>query len=265
MRNKKIKIQSSIITFCLVLFIGCNDIIEYSQYDINVSKRNLNLQNIETLNAQDDTVVFAVVSDTHSYYNDFTDAVAYINNMKDVDFAVVCGDITDAGLSTEFEWYHKISKKLKVPYFTIIGNHDYRSNGGRIFRKMFGSTNFYFDYAGYRFVCFDDVVWENDNALPDFNWLKEALSSGGSQISQPTILFAHIPHTSDQLVGEKGAQILQIISDSPVIMSIYGHDHTYHYEVTNNMEFLTLSSMNKREIVRVQMLDTRITFNKINF
>lgn len=265
MKSKKNSVLNSLIIVFLFLFIGCNNIFEYSPYDIEVSEEDLNAQNIESLNTQDDTVVFAVISDTHSHYSDFTDAVEYINDMKDVDFAVVCGDITDAGLSTEFEWYGKIVKKLNVPYFTVIGNHDYRSNGGLIFREMFGSTNYYFDYAGYRFVCFDDVVWENDNATPDFEWLKEVLSPLDSATAQPTILFAHIPPTGDQLIGEKGDQMNQIISESSVSMCIYGHEHNFHYESSNNKEFLTLSSMNKKEIVRVQIVDTRISFNKIYF
>ena len=33
-------------------------------------------------------------------------------------------------------------ENLQKPYLTVIGNHDYSSNGGEIYMKMFGDYNY---------------------------------------------------------------------------------------------------------------------------
>ena len=78
-----------------------------------------------------------------------------------VDFSVQLGDMVSVGKP---ELYRRFFNQLhgvgvKKPYLTVCGNHD-RSNphGGshsRLYRSLFGRSNYHFDYGGVRFVTLD--------------------------------------------------------------------------------------------------------------
>ena len=61
-------------------------------------------------------------------------------------------------------------KNLNKPYLTVIGNHDYLSNGEVIYKQMFGDYNYSFEFNKNKFILFDDIIIESNNN-PDFNWL----------------------------------------------------------------------------------------------
>ena len=52
-----------------------------------------------------------------------------INKRGDVDFVVHCGDISDFGVTREFELQRDILEKLTMPYVVLIGNHDCLGSG----------------------------------------------------------------------------------------------------------------------------------------
>lgn len=244
---------------------GCSDIIEYSPYSASVSAEHINDNNIKCLsNSEDDTVSFIAISDSHGFYDDLKAAVDYINTRSEVDFVVMCGDITDSGLAKEFEWYRQIIMSLKVPIITLLGNHDYNSNGATIYKKMFGPSNFYFDYGKFRFIGFDDVVWENNNATPHFDWLRAVLENVKTEV-RPAVLFAHIPSWNDQLTGAKSREMESIIQDSPVVLCMHGHHHNYEYREHDNIKYVVTGSVSNRELSLVQMHDDTLVLKRLSF
>ena len=159
---------------------------------------------------------------SHDYFDDLKEAIRSINGKDGLQFIICCGDITARGISQEYIWYREITKDFKYPLFTVIGNHDHRSNGKIIFERMFGPLNMSFTYGGYKFILFDDVVWENNNKAPDFEWLEAELEKD----ELPVILITHIPPWGDQLIDVYDDRFRQIIVESNIILSLHGHHHS---------------------------------------
>jgi predicted phosphodiesterase len=209
---------------------------------------------------ENDTLRFAVISDPHNNYDDLKDAIASINRMGGVQFVVCCGDITNLGTADEFRWYKDIIERSVHPVITMIGNHDYLSNGRLVFQRMFGDTNFSFAYAGYNFVFFDDVVWENNNKMPDFAWLQNSLSK-----TKTNLLFAHIPVWSDQMMGVFEERMDSILSANRVIGTVYGHDHCYQYEASADTDQYAINDIDDRCFALVALCNSKMTLKMLNF
>jgi len=242
---------------------SCDDLFQYSPYDADVSEYNVNEKNIRKIVpvSADDTLWFVTFSDTHHWYDALYDATQKINSLKNISFVVVCGDVTDAGLAKEFEWYNQVMKNLNVPYITIIGNHDYRSNGSVVYKKMFGPSNFTFDISPYHFICFDDVVWENDNTLPDFEWLNSNLLTTTTPIQ---VVLAHLPPWSKDL-DLSVTELEQIITNKPDhILIVHGHEHKYYHELFP-VEHVVMGCLDDRNIYLIGLCDTSYTMKRLNF
>lgn len=249
--------------FIIVGLYSCEDLIQYSPYDANVSETNLNARNIDRIppHKPSDTVWFIALADVHAWYDELYDATQKINQLKKISFVVVCGDITDAGLIKEFEWYNRVMENLEVPYITIIGNHDYRSNGSVVYKKMFGPTNFTFNIGNYHFIGFDDVVWENNNTMPDFRWLNVNLLDTSSLIE---VVFTHIPPWTDQLalcIAEANQTITRKPNHAIVI---HGHEHNYDYQQIE-AHHIVVGAVNRRKMVLVGLYDSVFVSRCIKF
>ena len=262
--NSKQTVQLILTFVVLTSLMACDAMTDFSPYDANVSYRNVNAQNItrieESIQAQSsDSIVFIAISDTHTDYSELKAAVNSINEMDGISFVVVCGDITDFGLNSEFDEYYQLARRLKVPFITLIGNHDYLSNGRTIYNKMFGPTNFLFDIGNYRMVIFDNVVWENGNNEPDFAWLQEALQVPEGMTS---IACFHIHPWDPQLENGHADRMTSIIGENQVSLSIFGHGHGYRSEEINNRRYLMIPDITKRAMFRIclknKMASTKI-------
>src|SRR6185295_5729902 len=103
---------------------------------------------------------FAFLSDTHigspdgKAEEDLRRTVADINQMTDIAFVVITGDITELGTNEEIKRAKQILDDLKVHYYIIPGNHDagWSESGGDTFVRTFGDDKFSFEYNGIRFL-----------------------------------------------------------------------------------------------------------------
>ena len=252
----------------VVIFQSCEDMVEYSPYDVRVRVTNVNADNIRTIKAgagissRSDTFTFAVISDPHTFYADLADAVSSINANRNIQFTVVNGDVTDAGLFKEFDWeYYQVSR-LKNPFVTVIGNHDYLSNGKKIFQKMYGASNFSFEFKGTKMVFFDNIVWENDNSRPNFEWLSEQLDSAANYNHQ--LVFAHIPPGNDQLEGEYDTAFRKGLTDRISLM-FCGHNHNYEDNQMDGFRYIVVGSVSKRYYSLVTVTADTVVTKRMNF
>ena len=220
-----------LLMFCFVLLMlcSCTDEFDYSVYSQHVDKKRQNTtqKNIERLDAQNtkefsDFSVF-LISDTHLYYNRLRQAKDKINSLTDkADFVIHCGDISNEGLTKEYEFAWDLMNEIHLPYLTVIGNHDLVANGRSIYQKMFGSENYSYVYKNCKFVFFDDNVWENTVTDPDFFWLKEQLTDTLGQYTH-VFLISHVPHTDEMFLPTQKYAYKTIIEQSGVQLCIHGH------------------------------------------
>lgn len=194
-----------------------------------------------------DTVKIALISDPHYHFNDLAAAIEKINRDPEVSFVIATGDLTENGLSKEFQLFHEIMGQLKTPYVTVIGNHDYLSNGGLAYEKMYGPYNYTFTFQKVRFVMFDNVLWES-NKEPNYTWLETQLkapddSESSSNPFQRTIVFSHIPPMDGQLANTRD-YFHQLLKENGVSLSIHGHKHEYsnHKWAGDEVSYVTVGS-----------------------
>jgi outer membrane protein assembly factor BamB/predicted phosphodiesterase len=156
-----------------------------------------------SVHAQFKTFRFAFVSDTHigspdgKAEEDLRRTVADINQMTDITFVVITGDITELGTDEEIKRAKQLFNELKVPYHIIPGNHDagWSESGGDTFVKVFGNDKFSFEYSGIRFLgcASGPYLRMSDGHIPRgaINWLDKELNQVKDQ--QPVIFLNHYP------------------------------------------------------------------------
>ena len=232
------------IFFLILTFSSCENFFEFSVYEADVKQSNRNttaknLQLLKDIKVESETFKFAFLTDAHYYYDNLTTIINDINNNDEILFVVFGGDITEQALLREYYIFYDIMENLEKPYLTVIGNHDYNSNGNLIYARMFGDYNYTFEFNNNKFILFDDVVWESKKT-PDFNWLSSELQDNSS--FNQVFVIAHIPPFGDQFTDEMSTTYRKLMSDNNVPLSIHGHTHSYSYE-EDVVSYLTLPSM----------------------
>ncbi len=216
--------------FSILVLFSCNKI-EYHPYDGRVSgKTNINAKNITKIEkacAGRDTVTFAVISDTQRWYDETKAIAKSINSRTDVDFTLHLGDLTDFGVTKEFEWMRECLEKLNKPYVCLIGNHDCLGTGEHIFKKIYGKINFSFTAGKTHFVCLNTNSREYDHttAVPDFNFIEqERLNFPDEAVN--TVVAMHARPTSEQfdnnIIKFFEYELLQFPN---LLFCLNGHDH----------------------------------------
>lgn len=101
---------------------------------------------------------FAQVTDTHvggqTGADDLRRTVADLNKLRDIDFVILSGDVTEFGSDEELALAKQILDSLRLPLYILPGNHDsnWSESGANSFRKVFGSEAFFFNHKGYQFL-----------------------------------------------------------------------------------------------------------------
>lgn len=248
-----------------MLLFSCSDMIEFSPYDTDIHTHNINLTEGEKVTNESlsasDTFKFALISDIHENYDDMSDAINSINMQPGLRFVVCCGDVTDKGLSQEYEWYLDVAKESYYPVITVIGNHDYRSNGYDVFNRLFGTPNISFASGNYNFILFDDVIWERNNKSPRYEWLISELADS----TRYNIVITHIPPWSDQMEGINNIVFQQIVNANNTILCLHGHDHMFYETYYNCIHTLVSESINAREYYVINLVDSQAIIKKISF
>lgn len=255
-----------IVLLPLILIIqACSDLIEYNPYDTDVKTHDINAEGSAgitgKISSESDTLKFVLFSDIHDNYDDILDAINCINNQHGLQFAVCCGDITNAGLKQEFEWYGDIANKSKIPVITLIGNHDYLSNGYQIYKRIFGQSNMSFIAGKYKFILFDDIIWEKNNQMPDYAWLAGELSDTGTH----NIVLAHIPPFSEEMQGAYYLGYSQVVDSCNTILCLHGHCHSFAETTFNGIHTIVSAAINDREYYIVNLIGGQSFIERVSF
>jgi predicted phosphodiesterase len=247
-----------ILFFIFVVLSGCN-VFKFSPYDddLETDIRNSNFKNIIKIEnnftvAEKDSFDFAIISDSHSDYDDLHDVVKWINKNPNIKFTFFLGDQTDLGLKFEFENTLYELEKLNKPYIVIIGNHDYLSQGKSIFQQIYGNTNFSFSIGNNKFIGFDNIVWENDNKRPEFEWLQNELDD---KICKNIFLMMHIPEESEPMEKYRHEYSI-IIKDVPNLYRLHGHTHSLKVEWPK----LTTCEISKKKVPIISVRNSSVEY-----
>ncbi|SNC76827.1 Calcineurin-like phosphoesterase [Hymenobacter gelipurpurascens] len=199
--------------------------------------------------ATSDTVRFAFVGDTQRFYDETEAFVASVNQQRALDFVFVAGDISDFGLTREFRWVHQRLQQLRVPYLTVIGNHDLVGNGRAIYQAFYGPLNYTFQYGGTRFICLDTNGREYGfgGMVPNLTWLRKQLAD--TLTAQRTVVLSHVPPTDEDFDPQLVPAYTEALRGcSQLVFHLSGHVHrfTAGQPFHDGVTYLTTYSLEKR-------------------
>ena len=175
---------------------------------------------------------FAFLSDTHigspdgAAEEDLRRTVRDINEMKDVAFVVITGDITELGTNAELRLAKRLFDSLNIPWYIIPGNHDtgWSESGGLSFTKVFGSDRFYFTHNGIHFIgcASGPYVRMSDGHVPRdaMNWMQEKLSKLNK--NEPVIFLNHYPLDAGL---DNWYEVIDMLKKRNTLLALCGHGH----------------------------------------
>lgn len=255
----------------LLLFSHCESM-EYSpnqKFDDDTPV-HINAANIQRLlsAAPDDTLRFILSGDTQRGYTEAADFVRKANQMRGVDFVLIAGDISDFGLLQEMKWIADIYSDLKVPYISVIGNHDLAANGEDIFKRIFGELNFTFVYDGYKFVCLNTNSREvnYNGTVPDISWLNSQMQP------EPGIKgYFAVSHVSPFSVDfDKNLEmpyVAALLRSGNCLASLHAHDHSsgQYRPYENNIPFIVSNAILNKEFTVIEVVNGKLEATEIPY
>lgn len=170
----------------------------------------------------------ALLADIHEHLDTLETVVGRINANPDVSFVLVLGDLTSDGLAQSFEWACRALRKLRVPRLYVIGNHDAIAFGKEIFQDAFGPFDYAFDFAGTRFVLYNDNAYEFPGA-PDYGFLARAAALAPGETRAHTIGVSHPPPITDVHPPAEAEALRAFLADAGYELTVHGHRHRANF------------------------------------
>ena len=203
----------------------------------------------------------------------FESAIKKINEINP-DFVISGGDNIADALGQPFERadllytkYKNIIKKLNMPTFNVIGNHDvfgvqkksgvdsiHPEYGKKMFARRLNKTYYAFDHKGWHFIVLDSVLIDPEGNYfggvdkEQRDWLKDHLQSIDPEI--PIIISMHIPLYSivpqmdkrfkiEVFTVNNSVQVLDLFKDHNLKVVLQGHVHYHEVIEAGGVHFIT--------------------------
>lgn len=254
-----------------LILSGCSDHFDYTPYGIEPEEHRLtaiNRARIESASLPHfEPFRFAVISDTHAYYDELKTFVRLINQRDDIAFILISGDITDYGLLQEYQWSIELLAGLQQPYLAVIGNHDSINNGKNNYQAFFGDFDYTFVFNQVKFVALNSASWEFDNSVPRLDWLRAELSS--YYLYQHQLVLTHVPPYphDNRFSAAFSAAYMAAMKDNFASLLISGHDHQHAYreEMLSNGQtfgYMATGTLKERGYVLVTVEAGRVAIER---
>ena len=174
---------------------------------------------------------FAHVTDVHvggaTGAEDLLITVNDINNLDDIDFIILSGDITEFGSDEELNEAKSIISKLNTPWYIVPGNHDskWSESGNNSFFRIFGCEEFAFEAGDYLFI--GTASGPNMRMAPglvpheQIVFLDSVLNSM-QDVDQPIIFVNHYPLDNSLSNWYK---IIDLLKTRNIQADLLGHGH----------------------------------------
>jgi 3',5'-cyclic-AMP phosphodiesterase len=257
------------LSFLFLSLSGC-DAFQNHPYEGKLEYKNLTAQNVEWIKALEGQynpqtpLRFAFTADTQGFFAETEDMVKDMNN-RDIAFVLHGGDLTNYAFTDEFERMHRVLAKLKVPYVTVIGNHDCLGDGDKVYKEMYGPLNHSFTFGPNKFIFLNTNFLEFDESVPDLGWLEKELQTPATITNK--FVISHIIPNNGEANKAKEQAYASLMRKYGVRLSLHGHTHNYIAKQLYNdgIQYVTTAASQKRSYVLVTVQGTQATFEKIDF
>jgi len=223
----------ALLALALLTSTGC-DLLEFSPNDHRVPDEftDLTQKNLARLQAHPlpagDTLRFVFTGDSQQFYDEAEAMVGSINQQPGIQFMIVAGDISDFGLAREMRWVDEKLRRLKVPYLTVVGNHDLVGNGREAYQHIYGALDYSFVYGDTKFIMVDTNGREYnfDGTSPNLPWLQRELRN--TEGAQRQVVVSHVPPDNDDFDPDLRQPFARTLSETPnLAFAMNGHNHSY--------------------------------------
>ncbi|GGG39473.1 metallophosphoesterase family protein [Hymenobacter glacieicola] len=256
------------------LLLGGCELLEFSPNDYRSSddQQDLTAKNLARL-AQTplpagDTLRFVFTGDSQRFYDEAEDLVKSVNQQAGIQFMLVAGDISDFGFGREMRWVDDHLHKLKVPYLTVIGNHDSVGNGRKAYEKIFGPLNYSFTYADTKFILADTNGREYnfDGKIPDMSWVNKELRDTSTRRH---VIISHIPPQDEDFdPAVREAYVTALRNDPRLAFEMNGHRHDFSIgePFNDGVTYINSYGFEKRQYLIVTVWgDKQFRLKKVTF
>ncbi len=170
---------------------------------------------------------------------EFERAIEDVNtNIKDIDFALVAGDIVNRTIARVYEWYVEAKKSSYIKeWYEIAGNHDLKSDMGELYRELVNKDFYYqFTKGNILFILMSDEERGSPTIISDstFEWWKGLVERNQDKI---IVVVTHAPLEGSGIIlsVQKRRQIRdserfsKVLKKYKVDMWLNGHIHVPHW------------------------------------
>jgi hypothetical protein len=248
-----------LLTGCGLLEFSPNETVPPAAYR-DLTARNLAALAQRPVPTGGDTLRVVLTGDSQRFYSDAEDLVASVNRQRGIALVLLAGDITDFGLRREMQWVHDLLRQLRVPYLTVVGNHDLTGNGRQTYQNVFGPLDYHFTYAGTRFIMLNTNGREAgfDGTVPNLSWLQQQLADTVGVRRQ--LVVHHVPPTDWDFDPALEQPFVQALEQAPrLALGLNAHLHRLRIgqPYDNGVTFVTAPAFDRRQYVVLTLWGTR--------
>jgi hypothetical protein len=167
--------------------------------------------------------------------------VAEVEQIKNVAFGLSMGDLVGND-PTLFAPYTKAVKKIGIPWYNLMGNHDINFDvtedkySNESYEAHFGPTDYAFNYADVHFIILDDIIYPDPRGGKSY-WgglRKDQLEFVKNDLKfvakdKLVVIAFHIPigfaGENASFREEDRNQLFELLAEYPNTLSISAHTH----------------------------------------
>jgi Icc protein len=169
-------------------------------------------------------------------------------------FVAHTGDISHLSKPEEFDQAKQILSQLKVPLFTLPGEHDTIGDRGKVYSEMFNQKDVkeglqLWEHSGVHFVSLTNVLdfgetGKGELGQAQLDLLEKDLTT--QKRNTPIVVFSHIPlydlYAKWGWATGDSAKALSLLSRFSSVTVLSGHIHQVIQHTEGNIRFLTATS-----------------------
>ncbi len=169
---------------------------------------------------------------------------------SDISAMVFTGD-NASGKEEDYERFNQtVVDNATKPYFVMTGNHELYFDGWKHFKRLFGTSVFYFSVQTPSvkdlYICLDSG--SGSIGKSQLQWLKNTLKEKRADYDQ-CIVFSHVNIFRDRRTAstnpptDEVLALVDLFETYHINMVIMGHDHKRSKDVIGQTTYLTLDAL----------------------
>jgi Icc protein len=198
------------------------------RYSVDVPAGTTTLRFAAPDAADEEPYRFAVFADVQEAIDTVQDLFSRMNDTPMLRFVLMSGDLTQQGTVPQLQRFQQELRKLQVPCFSTLGNHELGASEDN-YHRFFGRGSYHFVFKGAHFTLLDDA--SATIAPQAYEWLDGWLNEGRSAFHS---VYMHLPplDVSGIRNGAMASRaeadlLLSKLARAEVDLTVYGHVHTY--------------------------------------